>query len=79
MEICKRPTYQNILTAQGAHTSKNSDNKLQHEIDQKQSYFDYQSLRCDLDCKTIYDTLSNDDAPLHQVCLQRFNSSEHII
>ena len=25
MEICKRPTYQNILTAQGAHTSKNYD------------------------------------------------------
>ena len=32
MEICKRPTYQNMLTAQGAHTSKNSDNILQHEI-----------------------------------------------
>ena len=32
MEICKRPTYQNILTAQGAYTSKNSDNILQYEI-----------------------------------------------
>ena len=32
MEICKRPTYQNILTAQGAYTSKNSDNMLQHKI-----------------------------------------------
>ena len=32
MEICKRPTYQNILTAQGAYTSKNGDNMLQHKI-----------------------------------------------
>ena len=31
MEICKRPTYQNILTAQGAYTSKNSDDMLQHK------------------------------------------------
>ena len=33
MEICKRPTYQNILTAQGAYTSKNNDNMLQHKIE----------------------------------------------
>ena len=32
MEICKRPTYQNILTAQGAYTSKDSDNMLQHKL-----------------------------------------------
>ena len=32
MEICKRPTYQNILTAQGAHTSKNNDNMLRLKI-----------------------------------------------
>ena len=32
MEFFKRPTYQNILTAQGAYTSKNSDNMLQHKI-----------------------------------------------
>ena len=32
MEICKRPTYQNILTAQGVYTSKNSNNTLQNEI-----------------------------------------------
>ena len=32
MEICKHPTYQNILTAQGAYTSKNSDNMLQRKI-----------------------------------------------
>ena len=32
MEIYKRPTYQNILTAQGTYTSKNSDNILQHKI-----------------------------------------------
>ena len=31
LEICKRPTYQNILTVQGAYTSKNSDNMLQHK------------------------------------------------
>ena len=31
MEICKRPTYQNILTAQGAYISKNSDNILQQK------------------------------------------------
>ena len=30
--MCKRPTYQNILTAQGAYTSKKSDNILQHKI-----------------------------------------------
>ena len=30
MEICKRPTYQNILTVQGAYTSNNNDNMLQH-------------------------------------------------
>ena len=28
MEICKRPTCRNILTAQGMHTSKNSDTIL---------------------------------------------------
>ena len=32
MEICKRTTYQNILTPQGVYTSKNSDNMLQHKI-----------------------------------------------
>ena len=32
MEICKRPTYQNILTAQGAYKSKNSDSMLRHII-----------------------------------------------
>ena len=32
MNICKRPTYQNILTAQGAYRSKNSNNMLQHKI-----------------------------------------------
>ena len=32
MEICKHPTYQNILTTQGAYTSKNGDNMLQHKI-----------------------------------------------
>lgn len=32
METCKRPTYQKILTAHGAHKSKNSDNVLQHKI-----------------------------------------------
>ena len=32
MKICKCPTYQNILTAQGAYTSKNSDNTLLQEI-----------------------------------------------
>ena len=32
MEICKHPTYQNIFTAQGAYTNKNSDNMLQHKI-----------------------------------------------
>ena len=32
MEICKRPTYKNILTAQGAYTSRNADNILQHKI-----------------------------------------------
>ena len=32
LEICKRPTHQNILTAQGTYTSKNSDNLLQHQI-----------------------------------------------
>ena len=26
MEICKQPTYQDILSAQGAYKSKNSDN-----------------------------------------------------
>ena len=26
MEMCKCPTYQNILTAQGTYASKNSDN-----------------------------------------------------
>ena len=30
--MCKRHTYQNILTAQGAYASKNSDNMLQHKI-----------------------------------------------
>ena len=28
MEICKHPPYRNILTAQGMHTGKNSDNML---------------------------------------------------
>ena len=32
MEISKRPTYQNILTAQGAYTSKSSDSMLEHKI-----------------------------------------------
>ena len=32
MEICKRPTYKNMLTGQGAYNSKISDNVLQHEI-----------------------------------------------
>ena len=32
MEICRRPTYQNILTAQGMYKSKNSDNTLQHKV-----------------------------------------------
>ena len=32
MEICKRPTYQNILTAQGVYKSLNSDNMLQYKI-----------------------------------------------
>ena len=31
MEICKRPTYQNVLAAQSPYTSKNSDNMLQHK------------------------------------------------
>ena len=31
MEICKRPAYQNILTAQGTYKSKNSDT-LQRKI-----------------------------------------------
>ena len=35
METCERPSYQNILTAQGAYTSKNSDNILR----QKQQNF----------------------------------------
>lgn len=38
MEICKRPTFQNILTAQGTYTSKNSDNVLQHKIQNYQKY-----------------------------------------
>lgn len=38
MEICKRPTFQNILTAQGIYTSKNSDNVLQHKIQNYQKY-----------------------------------------
>ena len=32
MKICKCPTYQNILTAQGTYKIKNSDNMLQHKI-----------------------------------------------
>ena len=32
MQICKCPAYQNILTAQGAYSSKNGDNMLQHKI-----------------------------------------------
>ena len=32
LEVCKRPTYQNILTAQGAYKSRNSDSMLQHKI-----------------------------------------------
>ena len=32
VEICRRPTYQNILTAQGMYKSKNSDNTLQHKV-----------------------------------------------
>ena len=32
MEMCKRPTYQNSLTAQGMYTSKNSDSMLQQKI-----------------------------------------------
>ena len=32
MEICKHPTYQNVLTAQGMYKCNNSDNMLQHEI-----------------------------------------------
>ena len=32
MEICKRPTHQNIVTAQGVYTSKISYNMLQHKI-----------------------------------------------
>ena len=32
MEICKCPTYQIILTAQGTYTSKISDNMLQRKI-----------------------------------------------
>ena len=32
MEICKRPTYKNMLTGQGAYNSNNSDNMLQYEI-----------------------------------------------
>ena len=32
MEICKRSTYNNILTGQGAYKSKSIDNMLQHEI-----------------------------------------------
>ena len=34
MEICKHPTYQNILTAQGSYTSKNSDNILKQKQQQ---------------------------------------------
>ena len=32
LEICKRPTHQNILTAQGPYKSKNSDNMLHHQM-----------------------------------------------
>ena len=32
LEICKCPTYQNILTSQGTCKSKNSDGMLQHTI-----------------------------------------------
>ena len=32
MEICKCPIYQNISTAQGTYTSKNSDNMLEYKI-----------------------------------------------
>ena len=32
MNICQRPRYQNIVTAQGAYRSNNSNNILQHQI-----------------------------------------------
>jgi len=32
MEICKRPTYQNIFAAQGMYKGKIKYNKLQHKI-----------------------------------------------
>ena len=38
MELCKRPTYQNILTAQGADKSKNADNMLEHKIEFNKLY-----------------------------------------
>ena len=32
LEVCKCPTHQNILTAQGAYKSRSSDNMIQHKI-----------------------------------------------
>ena len=74
MEICKRPTYKNISTAQGAYTRKNSNNILQ----QKQQKYTFTYFTTHTVTHTVTHTHTHTNMHAHSTCTHKLTCVHHV-